>query len=156
MAQRPGFDLSRLSTASKILMGAGLLYFIDLFLPWQHACVSFGPASFCGSRTGWHGWGLIAGILVILVLLMEGITLANVEVNMGTPMMRNQIEAGIAGGVLLFSIIKIIADHRSFYFWGWIGLVLAVIIAYGGYMRWTEASVTTPPPAPPSGGGFAP
>lgn len=33
MSQAGGFDLSKMSTASKILLGAGILYLIDLFLP---------------------------------------------------------------------------------------------------------------------------
>ncbi len=35
MSQSGGFDMSKMSTASKILFGAGVLYIIDLFLPWQ-------------------------------------------------------------------------------------------------------------------------
>ena len=79
--------------------------------------------------------------------------------------MRNQVEAGLAGGVLLFTIIKVLVNHQSIYIWSWIGIVLALIIAYGGYMRWQEGTVTasapppaTPPPTtpPPGGGGYKP
>jgi len=156
MGQRPSFSMSRMSTASRILLIGSLLYFIDLFLAWQHACVGLATlGNFCVSQSGWHGIGIINGILAILILVMEIIVLANVEVNVGTPSMRNMVEAGLAGGLLVFTIIKILADHSHLYIWAWIGIVLAVVVAYGGYMRWQEASVSTPPPSPP-GGGFAP
>jgi len=165
MAQRPSFSFGRLSTATKILSIAGLLYFIDLFLPWQQVCGGAGLFHICFSVSGWHGIGVLNGILVILILVMEGLIIANVDVNMGTPAMRNQVEAGLAGGVLLFTIIKILVNHTAIHFWSWIGLVLAAIIAYGGFMRWQEASVAAPPtatPPPPStppttpGGGYNP
>src|SRR5437588_6058044 len=165
MSQRPSFDMGRLSTATKILAGAGLLYFIDLFLPWQHACVSLGPfGKACGSVSGCRGVGIINGILVILILVMESLIIAGVQVDVGTPAMRNQVEAGLAGGVLLFTIIKVLVNHQSIYIWSWIGIVLALIIAYGGYMRWQEASMapsapppaTPPPTTPPPGGGYNP
>ena len=41
MSQSGGFDLSKLSTASKILLGGGIVYLIVLFLPWQS--VDLGP-----------------------------------------------------------------------------------------------------------------
>src|SRR5207244_9698105 len=98
MGQRPSFNLSRMSTASRILLIGSLLYFIDLFLAWQHACVGLAAlGNFCVSQSGWHGIGIINGILAILILVMEIVVLANVEVNMGTPSMRNMVEAGLAG-----------------------------------------------------------
>jgi hypothetical protein len=154
MAQRPGFDFSKLSTATKILLVAGLLFFIDLFLPWNRLCVF----TVCLSASGWHGWGILAGILVIGILVMEIMVVANVDVQIGTPQMRFQTEAILAGGVLLFTIIKILVDRHFIHFWAWIGLVLAAIIAYGGYMRWQESTIPSssgPPPAT-GGGGFSP
>ena len=157
MADRPSIDLTRLSTASKILLGAGLLYFIDLFLSWNRKC--FENVG-CGTLSGWHGGlGVICGILVIAILAMELITLANIQVNMGTPAMRNMIEAGVTAALLLFTILRVFVKPSvlgisiGVWIWGWIGLILAVVIAYGGYLRWQEARMipTTPPPPPPGG-----
>jgi hypothetical protein len=169
MSQSSGFDMSKISTAGRILMIAGVLYLIDLFLPWQHACISLGTfGKVCGSQSGWHGIGILNGILVILILVMEALIIAQVEVNVGTPAMRNTVEAGLAAGLLLFTIIKILVDHEDLYFWAWIGLILALVISYGGYMRYQERNVmaappttppTTPPTAPPPttpGGGYNP
>jgi len=150
MAERPSVSWSTMSTASKILLIAGGLFFIDLFLAWQHVCF----AGICGSASGWHGWGVLAGILVIVILVMEVLLLLSVPVNVGTPQMRLQIEAGLTGAVLLFTLIKFFVDSEFRSWPAYVGLILAVVIVYGGYMRWQESKVSTPPPSPP-GGGFA-
>ena len=86
---------------------------------------------------------------------MEALVILDVPVNIGTPMMRNQVEAGGAGLLLLLTILRVfikpsypVIGSVGTYFWAWIGLVLALVIAYGGYMRWQEASVATPAPPP--------
>ena len=97
---------------------------------------------------------------------MEAVVIAGIEVNMGTASMRNMIEGGAAGLLLLLTILHFFfkpggsaffAVHIGWGIWAWIGLILAVVIAYGGFMRWQEAAVTTPAPPPPAaGGGYAP
>jgi hypothetical protein len=138
MSQSGGFDMSKMSTASKILLGAGILYFIDLFLQWNRACV----LSFCVGVTGWHGLGVLNGILVLLIILMEVLILAGVNVDFGTVSTRMQIEAGLAFGVLLFTILKVIVDNTAISWPAWIGLILALVIGYGGWMRWQESTVS--------------
>src|SRR6266571_1665564 len=67
MAQRPGFDMSKVSTNDKILLGVTAAFLIDSFLPWQRVCVSVGAlGKVCGSASAWGGsasWaGVIAGL----------------------------------------------------------------------------------------------
>jgi hypothetical protein len=159
MAQRPaGFDLSRMSTASKILLGAGVLYFINLFLPWRRACV--GP--FCATQNGLaQGVGVINMLLVLAIIVMEILTIANVQVNMGTAKQRLQIEAGLAGGLLVFTVLKVLIGLSHIFIFSFIGLLLAIAIGYAGWMRWQEAQLgggpgPAGPPPPPSPGGFTP
>jgi hypothetical protein len=158
MAERSQFDMSKMSTASKILAGAGLLYLIDLFFAWQKVCINLGVlGNHCGKQIGWHGWGFLAGIIVIIILVMEALLLAGVQVNIGSTQMKMMTEAGLAGALLLFTVLKFFVDNEFRKWPAFVGLILALVIAYGGYMRWQEASVATPPPAPPAGGGgFAP
>jgi hypothetical protein len=160
MAERPSMNVSwnTMSTATKILLVGGLLFFIDLFLTW-YTC-SLGPVS-GGCASGWHGiLGVLVGLLVILILVMEAITLFNVSVTMGTPQMRNQVEGGAAILLFVLAVLHFLLKpsgggiiHVGWGYGAFIGLILAIAIGYGGWMRWQEGSVTTPPPAP--GGGFA-
>jgi hypothetical protein len=153
MAQSGGFDLSRMSTASKILLGAGVLYLIDLFLPWQRACVSGGGIiqDICVSASGASGIGILNLLLVIALLAWEGMALAGVDIKAPKAL----VSAGIAGAILLFTILKILVDSEALYLFAWIGLLLALAIGYGGWMRWQEHQAgggMMRPPADTTGG----
>src|SRR5947207_4296824 len=111
MAQRPSFDFAKLSTASKILLVGSGVYIIDSFLPyWNRVCASAfgGFAGGCAGTGLWHDWGILAGLLALAILAMEIITILGVQVSMGTPQLSNQIESGMSGGVLMFTLLLII------------------------------------------------
>jgi len=150
MSQTSGFDLNRMSTASKILLGAGILYLIDLFLAWQRACVEVAGVGGCASQSGASGIGVLNLLLVIALLAWEGMAVAGVNIN--AP--RALVSAGLAAGIVLFTILKIVADNDFIYLFAWIGLILALVIGYGGWMRWQEhqASGGTSPGGMTSGG----
>ena len=155
MSQSSGFDWSKMSTASRILIIAGALYIIDLFLPWQS--IDLGVL---GSQTesGASGIGVLNLLLAIALVAWEVMAVAGVEVN--AP--KSLISAALAGGIVLFTILKIIVDSDAMTIFAWIGLILALVIGYGGWMRWQEHQALgggmggtsaggTPPPSMPGG-----
>jgi hypothetical protein len=153
MSQAGGFDMSKLSTASKILLGAGILYLIVLFLPWQS--VDLGPLAGDVSRNGIAELGIINLLLVIALIAWEGMAVAGVDIK--AP--RALVSAGLAAGILLFTILKIITDNEFIAIFAWIGLLLALAIGYGGWMRWQEhqagggtGGMTMGPPTDTTGG----
>jgi hypothetical protein len=163
MAQRPSFDMGRMSTGSKILAGASALFFIDSFLPWNRVCVGGGTVGgidipgACISANLWHGVGILAALLAIVLLVEEGLKMAGVAMKAGTPV--GPIVLSLSVGVLVFTILKVIIDSEFLSFGAWVGIVLSVAIAYGGYMRFQEEKAGMPPPAAPPpapGGGFTP
>jgi len=157
MSQSRGFDMSSMSTAAKILLGAGILYIIDTFLPWQRVCIDIGldipGASGCASASGASGIGVLNLILAIALVAWEGMSLAGVDIKAPKAL----VSAGLAGALVIFTILKIVIDSEAIYFFAWIGLVLALAIGYGGYMRWQEhqssagggMGMTPPPPSMP-------
>ena len=154
MSQANGFDLSKMSTATKILLGAGILYLIDLFLNWNEACAETPLGDICVGANGVHGIGVLNLLLVIALLAWEGMALAGVEVN--AP--RALVSAGIAGAIVVFTILKILVDMDAIAIFAWIGLLLALVIGYGGWMRWqehqTSGGMTTGGMTGGSTGGF--
>jgi hypothetical protein len=155
MSQSSGFDLSKLSTASKILLGAGILYLIDLFLNWNEVCVDV--LNVCAGASGIHGLGVLNLLLVLGLLVWEGMAIAGVDIK--AP--RALVSAGIAGALVVFTILKILIDMEAIAIFAWIGLILALAIGYGGWMRWQEHQAGAGAtggggamPAPPGGGGF--
>ena len=56
-------------------LGAGALFVGDLFMPWQHATVRMAGAVNLNVHTGmsgWHGWGVVAGVLALVMLGLVG------------------------------------------------------------------------------------
>lgn len=153
MSQSGGFDMSKMSTASRILIIAGVLYIIDLFLAWQS--VDLGPLGDVNVR-GTEGIGILNLLLAIALVAWEVMAVAGVEIN--AP--KSLISAALAAGIVLFTILKIIVDSEAIAIFAWIGLILALVIGYGGWMRWQEHQAggggmgtsstggTAPPPMP--------
>jgi hypothetical protein len=150
MAQRPSFDLTRVSTADKILLGGSLLMFIDSFLPWQRVCL--GILGICPSANAWGGngsfFGVMLGLFTIALLIGQIMNVAGVAMPPGVPV--STVLAGLTFGTVLFALLKfLIVIGKSGSYGAWIGLILAIVIAYGGYMKMQEGKAT--PPAPDSG-----
>lgn len=152
MAQSGGFDVSKLSMPTKFLLGGGILFLINLFLPWQRVCV------ICGTSSGLSGIGILNLLLVIALLVWEGMAFSSMQIQ--AP--RALVSAGLAGGILVFTLLKILIDNDFIYLFAWVGLVLALVITYGGWARWQEHQSGTAagggamPPAPPGpGDGFS-
>jgi hypothetical protein len=163
MAQGPSFDMSKFSTADKILAGGSLLLLIDSFLPWQRACLQVTvlnqTVGGCATRNAWGGDGAFAGVLMglLAILLLAGIIAVAAGVSLPVTLPIPTVLSGLTAGVVLFGIIKfllVVGNHAGF--GAWIGLILILVVAYGGYMKMQEQKAVpptqgfTPPPAPPS------
>jgi hypothetical protein len=148
MSQSGAFDWSKMSTASRILIVAGALYIIDLFLPWQSVDVGLGSVT----ANGVHGIGVLNLLLAIALVAWEVMAVAGVEIN--AP--KSLISAALAGGIVLFTILKIIVDSEAMAIFAWIGLILALVIGYGGWMRWQEHQASGGDMGGSSTGGTAP
>lgn len=142
MAQQPQFEWSKISTADRLLLIGGGLYLIDTFLPWQRACSKVLTVSNCASANAWGGnasfVGVLSGLLVIALLVWCGLGLAGTKVDLGLP--AATVAALLAGGTVLFGLIKFLAVvGKSGSFGAWIGLVLLLVLAYGGYLKLQES-----------------
>jgi hypothetical protein len=165
-ASSSGFDMSKMSTASKILLGGSLLLLLDSFLfSWQKACADFGglgvPGAddFCIKFSMWGGsasWaGLLTGLLAIALIVWEGMQLAGQSPDLGQP--ASKISAYLGFGVLIFGLLKfLLVVTNSPGIGAFIGLVLILAIGYGAWMRFQEPAVlatttdAAAPPPPPS------
>lgn len=126
MSRRPAFTFANLSAGDRILAGGSLLLFIDSFLDWQVG------------TNAWGGSGAFAGVLMALLalLLLVGEILSAIRVPMPGGVPVSTIMAGLTIGTVLFGVIKVllvVANHPKAA--AWIGLVLILVVAYGGYRK---------------------
>jgi hypothetical protein len=142
-------QLKAMSRSSQLLGGAGLLLFIFLFFDWQQ--VDIGPIT--AGASGWEGWGTAAGIFAIILVLWEAVQILGVKLP-ELPVKPVLISTGLAALVLLFTVIKFLVDNEFRHWPAWVGLILAIAIGVGGFLRWSgdvakvwQRPAGTPPPA---------
>ena len=139
-------DFAALGKGTKILLVAGFLLFIDSFLQWQQVSIGFVSVG----QNEWHGIGVLAALLVIALLVWEGLQLAGVTKELQLPVPATLVSVALAASVTLFTIIKFFVAHFARHWPAWIGLVLAIAVAVGGWLKLTEGSAEAPAVAPTS------
>lgn len=138
--------MNALTLGMKILLPATALLFIDMFLRWQEVCADLGPlGETCGGQNGWNGlWGVLLGLLTVLMLVWLGLQIANVDISgYNLPVTAGLITLGL--GVLIFALalLKNLVDDYST-IWSYIGVILAALGAYGAWQRSRELEETGP------------
>jgi len=146
MAQQgPSFDMSKVSTADKIILGAAGAYFIWIFFPFWYSCCSlFGASVEAGSVSGFRGVLIISWILAILAVA-EVVLSRMMGTELKIPGKRGQIHLALAGGALLFTLLGLVAKTTGLTLsWGiFVGLILAGVWAYGAYMLFSQPDVVS-------------
>lgn len=123
-------DISKLTHGTKVVLGGSVAFLIVSIFNWQE--VDFQGIASVGVSM-WHGWGVLAGLLAISVVVWEGLRLANVKIEVGlTPTM---VTTALAILLLFFTALKFLVSNEFRTFWAWLGLLLAVSIAAGAYLN---------------------
>jgi hypothetical protein len=126
--------INALGRGAQIMLVAGVLLFISLFLPWQ----DFGDLGVDVTFSGWRGIGAILGILTIVLLAWLIVRIASVDIPL--PVSTAMSAALIGTLILIFAVIKILTilgDEPTI--WAWIGLILAIAVAFGSFQVVQEA-----------------
>ena len=126
-------DFSKLTLGSKVTLGAGILLLLDSFFHWQE--VSIGPIS--AGTSMWHGWGVLIGLTLLVILAWEGAKLADIKIAVG-PLSPSMLTVVLSGLLILFTLIKVLADNYVAS-WAWIGLVLAIGVGVGAWLNMQAA-----------------
>jgi hypothetical protein len=147
-----GFDMSKMSMGSKILLGSGVLLLILSFFAWQEVCVA---DLICVSENMWSGsgsvFGLLGGLALVALIVWEGLQVAGTDIDTGQPASKISAYLGFAAaGLVILKFIFAVTNEPAF--GAFIGLILALGVAYGAWMRFQEPAAM---PAAPTSGGLA-
>jgi energy-coupling factor transporter transmembrane protein EcfT len=118
----------------QLMLVGGVLLLIDTFLHWQEVSAKLGGVTIVSAGvTAWHGfWGIIMCLALIVLLAWVVAKIAGVKIPL--PVSDTMVAALLAGIVLLFALIKNLADDYSTK-WSYIGIVLAAVVAAGAWMQ---------------------
>jgi len=126
--------LAELSHGAKVVLGATIVYLIVLFFHWQE--VTIGGVLSVG-QSGWHGVGIVCGLLAIAIIAWQAVRLANIQLEVGvTPSM---VTAALTVLLVVFTVIKFFSDSSYRTFWAWLGLALSIVIVVGAWMNMRAA-----------------
>jgi len=126
-------DFSKLSLGSKVILGAGVLLLVDSLFHWQE--VSIGPISAGASM--WHGWGVLIGLTLLVILAWEGAQLAEIKIAVG-PLSPSMVTIVLSALLVLFTLIKVLSNDYVAS-WAWIGLVLSIGVGVGAWLNMQAA-----------------
>jgi hypothetical protein len=129
---------NKLTTGAKVVLVASVLLFIVSWFNWYEV------GDLAGDNM-WGGVGVIAGLLLILLLVWQGLRLANVNFEVGVS--SSIVTGALAVLILIFTFIRfidkpgsgIVADAIDRTFWAWIGLALAILIVVGAWLSMQAA-----------------
>jgi uncharacterized membrane protein YhdT len=127
-----------LGRGTQIMLVAGVLLFIDLFLRWQEVEFDLGPLG--EGSAGVSAWdnflGIVLGLLVIVLLAWIVVRLASVDIPL--PISTAMTAALLGVLIVFFAVLKNLVDDYST-IWSYIGVGLAIIILIGAFQTVQEA-----------------
>lgn len=130
---------ARLEGTAVAILALGLVYFVSLFFPWNALCLVRGQGTVCvsefGTVSGWDGVGILAGLLVAILLVWEAAAMAG-GLQLASQMTRPAIAAGLAAGVVLFTLLRVLTHLSGLTVFAWLGLALSVALAIVAVTRW--------------------
>ncbi len=135
----------RIDPISVVIIVVGAACFVILFFGWNGLCLPLGPLGRLGGRSvcstdigvvsGWAGFGVVAGLAVVSLVLWEvlsltgGLALSNQDVE-------RQVAAGLAGVTAVFTVLRVLTHLTGLTAFAWVGLALAVAVCVLAVARW--------------------
>ena len=129
--------LAAAGPADRMILIAGLVFFIDSFLPWY----GFSIAGFGGANiSGWSSGGLavLSILLAILAMAFAAVRVFGVKLNLGS-VNDGVVYLALGGGAFVFALLRFLtATHLTKY-----GLFIAIIaggvLAFGGWQKFNAS-----------------
>ena len=139
-------QLKGLSLGRKLVLGAGVLLFLDTFFAWQKVSLKVGDVSVASaSANAWHGfWGVLLGLLTIVMLVWVAAKVLGVALPIKAPDGLVTLALGVA--IVVFAVLKNLFDDYSAWA-SYVGIVLAAGVAVGAWLSFQESGEALPKPA---------
>ena len=123
-------------TGTKVLLGAGGLLLLALFLTWQAVPVKFGKNdTVTQGLDGWDFWGLVIALLTLAVVALAVLREHDDELAFDPRVARIVLVLGAL--VPALTVLKNLRDSDSTWA-SYLGIVLAALVALGAYLDFSH------------------
>ena len=128
--------IAEFGVGTKLLLGAGGLLLVGLFLTWQTVPVTFGKSS-VGTQNldGWDLWGLLIALATLAVVALAVLRQHDDGLAFDTRVARVVLVLGAL--VLVFAVLKNVRDSDSTWA-SYLGVILAALVAVGAYLDFSH------------------
>jgi hypothetical protein len=122
--------------ADRMILIAGLVFFIDSFLPWYGGGFSGFGVRFSVHVSGWNsqGWAILAILFAIADTVFAAVRVLGAKLDLG------EIKDGLVyivlgGGAFLFTLLRWLTATSGTTYGLYIALIAGAVLAYGGWMK---------------------
>ena len=120
---------------NRILLIAGLLFFVDSFLPWYGASGTFLGHRISIHVSGWRSGGL-AVLAIVLGLVATALAALEVTGALGdTNLPSGALAVGLSGTALFFVLLRWVTETNFTKYGLFVGLILTAVMTYAGYQK---------------------
>jgi len=144
--------LSKLSREAQVVLVGGVLLLILSFLDWQQVS-AFG---YSAGLNEWHGIGLLAGLLLVVMLAWEVLRVVMPDVEIGT-LSPGLVSVGLVLLMALFTVIAFLDKSTARHWPAWVALLVTLVVVAAAVVRARAEGVEMPqrPAASATSGGSA-
>ncbi len=122
--------------ADRMILIAGLVFFVDSFLPWYGGGFKAFGVNLSIHVSGWssQGWAVLAILFAIADTVFAAVRVLGAKLDLG------QIKDGLVyvvlgGGAFLFTVLRFATASSGTKYGLYIALVAGAFLAYGGWMK---------------------
>ena len=138
--------IAAFGTGTKLLLAAGSLLIVDLFLTWQAVPLDFGRnGTVTKNLDAWDFWGLLIGLATLLVVIFA--VAREFDDGLAFAPRWSRVVLGLGVLVLALAVLKNVRDSDSTWA-SYVGVVLAGLVAVGAYLHSTYEREPTPVAGP--------
>jgi len=139
--------IGKLSPGERVIGGAGILLFVDSFLPWFRFCVGALVFRACAHHSAWANPLSALGVLIAIAMVVQIAVRHYSSARMGEAgnMTWGQVHLFAGFAVFALVILQFLAGDSPMHrvFGVFVGLVGAAGLAYGGMIRSREPEATS-------------
>lgn len=127
--------------ADRMILVAGLVFFIDSFLPWYGVSFRGFGADISANVSGWSSGTLavLAIIAAILATVFAAMRVLGAKLDLGG-IKDGTVYLGLGAAAFLFALLRWLTETNFTKYGLFVAIIAGAVLAYGGYLKNQQTS----------------